>query len=179
MFLATDRTTIDTTLAETEIVEEHFHNVEYWFGSDVTYDGAVSPTSAGSRASMIPYTITSGNDDYGDWVPLLGSTDTPIKTGYTQYDAHRISLVGVETRQVTHRLQFVCGDTASDADACVVISDVSELIITPYDIKAQDRISHLIDTRSTAGDPFWCRSWVAGMNGDNLQLFLGIHEYEE
>ena len=84
----TKAATIDEILEEAEYTEHHLHNREKWFG-----DAAV-PVGEDHVADRVGGTTTSfqlvaGNNDFGQWVQVLGANDTPVEAGKTLFDAHR------------------------------------------------------------------------------------------
>ena len=65
-------------------IERHFHSYERW------YEAAASPSGETHIADRIgsgsgAFQIDAGNDDWGLWVQVLGSSDTPADTGKVKY----------------------------------------------------------------------------------------------
>lgn len=169
-----DETTL--TLAETEILEKHHHNFEYWFGLHPSFQEGVD---CGSRDSMNPYIMTSGNDDYGDWLCILGSNDTPVIAGKTRYDPHRAIYFDADQKETVHRIQVVAAANTTAADAAAAAGQVCDAITIPATNKSVGLPTPSVCPRPVASTPLWARVWVDSQTAKEYKFFLGIHEYDE
>ena len=100
---------IDTIYEEVIEIEEHFHTREKWFGL------AAVPVGETHRADRVggataPFVLTAGNSDFGNWLQILGSSDTPVITAKIKFDAHRVQIVDAERKNAIHVLQLAFGD---------------------------------------------------------------------
>ena len=155
-------------LAEIVIVERHLHppSGERWLG-----DGASSMT-------MTAYTTIAGTDDWGDWLPILTGSDTPIVPAMTFFDLHHVVVSSVDTAAIT-RLQI--GWDATAAGNIVSGNQFSEILFFPTGIGANVAAAptDIRMPRLPAGMLVWARVWVNGEDGAGVDLFVGIHEYAE
>lgn len=157
---------------EIQEVERHLHNRERWFGVAASPSGEVN---VGDSDSMTPFQVISGNDQFGAWLQLLGSGDTPSITGMTLFDPHEMLITDVQRASTIHRLQFAWG--ASGASALAAGMYTEEM----FKPQAAAFISVAIDMhakRQLATTKVWARSWADSQVSGTVDLFLGIHEYE-
>ena len=91
--------TADSLAYRVHELERHFHNTEKWFGMALV---PVGETHVADRMSVSnsPFTLTAGNDDFGSWVQLLGSEDTPVIAGAVKFDAHNVLIVTTNSTNV-------------------------------------------------------------------------------
>lgn len=156
-------------------LERHFHNAEKWFGAATTPSGE---THVGDRLAggISPYALLSGNDDFGAWVQLLGSSDTPVTSGAAKFDAHRLLVTGTDSTS-TFIAQIISGESA-DFAAKLAAENFSE---TPY-ISATNLndsgIEEVMVRRVDAGTKVWARVCCVGENAKTINVYFGIHEYE-
>ena len=154
---------VDTIEDETIEIEKHLHNVERWVGagSDVT--------------TMTAITITAGNDTWGSWVTVLGAGTTPVIAGKTKFDFNRYLVVDVDTAAI-HRIQIGWGATGD----IVSSNQYTEIALIPTGIGANVSAcpGNILMPRVTAGVVVSARAWVSGANGDTIEVFFGLHEYD-
>ena len=151
-------------------IERHVHNKERWFGA------AASPSGESHVAddnSMTPFVMTSGNDGFGAWLQILGSNDTPNRSGMERFDVHRLLITDVGTNRIITRIQIAAGSSGPNALAA---GEYTEIMVTPEQNAKQEPVS-MIDFRSVAGTKVWARCWVNGQNNRDIEFFIGIHEY--
>lgn len=155
-------------------VERHFHSYEHWFGLAAVPDGEVH------RADHIGDTTTAfqmdgGNDTWGAWLQILGSSDTPHVAAMPYYDLHRLSFTSVERANAVHFLQVGFG-----ASGAAALSDdtITELVFKPQTVQGAETIIEIRTLREDAGTKAWIRQWVVGQNTGTTDFFFGLHEYE-
>lgn len=156
-------------------VERHLHNMEKWFGAAVT---PVGETHVADRMAggVSPFTVTAGNDDFGAWVQVLGSDDTPVTTGAVKFDAHRI-LVTATNSTNPFIIQVVSGESA-DIAAKLAAEQYSE---SPYISATNNNDSGIEDImvrRTDVSEKMWIRAACIGSSGSTISLYFGVHEYE-
>ena len=165
----------DQSLLTDQIEEhdEHFHNREYWFGKSADQSG----NNWGTRASLTPYQAISGDDDWGgdanDEAKVIGSDDTPVRTGATKYDLRRIQVVGASSTTV-YLLRIIHGTgTMAEAEAagqyteCAFFRQAPPIRGDPVD---------LIQEKIAVGRKTWIRAKNA-TNNATIDFLVGIHEY--
>ena len=153
-------------------IEIHLHSWERWFETAASADGEVHVADNIGNGSGA-FQIDAGNDDWGAWVQLIGSSDTPDETGSDYYDLHRIDIEATE-RNETYFFQF--GFDASGVDA-LTNGNYTEVVIHPVSNQA-DSIPVIVQTpRIAAGTKAWVRCKCPGQNTATLDFYIGLHEY--
>lgn len=153
--------------------ERHFHSYERWF------ELAAVPNAEVHRADAIgtgagAFQIDAGNDAYGSWVQVLGSSDTPVGTGNTHYDVHRIEVEATE-RAFTYVIQIAFG--ASGA-AALTAGTYTEAPFTPANNLIDSGPLIVQSRRQTVGTKAWARCICPGQNTATADFYIGLHEYE-
>lgn len=98
---------VENSLAyRTHEIERHAHHYERWFEKASVPSGEVHVadrlcTGAGA------FQADAGNDDWGAWVQILGSNDTPEIPGSVFFDIHRMSIVAQERNNAQYCVQIV------------------------------------------------------------------------
>ena len=153
-------------------IERHFHSGARWFESATTPDGTVHVADRIGSGDG-PIRIDAGDDDWGVWVQVLGSTDTPTKVGNAYFDPHQIIIHDVEKAE-TYFVQFARGATG---DAGVTAGTYTEVV---YDAaNTRNTAIIIVQTgRAPAGALIWARCKITGANTGWLDFYLGLHEYE-
>ena len=153
--------------------ERHFHSFERWF------ELAAVPAAETHRADRIgggngPFVIDAGNDDWGAWVQILGSADTPAEAGMVKFDLHRIEISATE-RNFTYFIQIGIG--ASGA-AALSAETFTEAVFQPASNQVDSGPVVIQTRRADAGTKAWARCMCPGQNTATMSLYFGIHEYQ-
>lgn len=154
--------------------DQHHHNIEYWFGKKAVQ----TATDWADRASLTPFRAISGNNDWGadpnDEAQVLGSDDTPVGVGATEFDIRRIQVLDVSNAGV-FLLRIVWGTgTMADAIAAGQFTELSSLQVSSPN--GQAKPADDIIPRLAVGT----KVWVQAKNGtDNawIDFLVGVHEY--
>ncbi len=158
-----------------EILELHLHNYERWFGAAAVPNAELHVADS-VLTTKVPFVVDAGNDDWGAWIQILGSSDTPAIAGNAKYDAHRINFVTHETNNSTQAVQVAVGASGAAALSAGTYTEFpvrtggGNTFIGPIDV-----LMGLMD----AGTKMWIRNWAHGVNTSTLSFFFGIHEYVE
>ncbi len=147
-------------------INSHLHNREIWFGAAAVPTG----THKGDIDTMAFYQSTAGNNQYGSWLQLLGSDDTPVQAGFVEFDGHRMLVtVGASATNTLHKVQLAKGASGSQQ----LLTEVEFILTSGTAAIPVDIIFPHVD----AGENLWVRHWANGKNGTTMDLKLGIHEY--
>jgi len=153
-------------------IERHFHSSGRWFEKATTPNGTIHVADRiGVGAG--PIRIDAANNDWGAWVQVLGSTDTPIKVGNAYFDPHQVVIDDVE-RANAYFVQFARGDTG---DAGFTAGNYTEFV---YDAASNKdtAIIHVQTGRAPAGSLLWARCKITGVDTGWMDFYFGLHEYE-
>ena len=154
-------------------IERHLHSFESWFETAATPSGEVHVADrigGGSGA----FQIDAGNDDWGGWVQLLGSSDTPARTGGAKYDLHRVAFAGAE-RNAPYFFQLVFG---ASGDAGLAAGESIEAVFVPLSNQIDSAPVDIQSRRKDANTKAWARCKCPGQDTATLDFYFGLHEYE-
>ena len=151
----------------------HFHSYERWFGA------AASPNGETHVADRINKDITAfqadaGNDDWGNWLQILGSEDTPAVAGKAEFDLHRIYIKAVE-RTSLHLIQIGLGTSGA---AALSANTYTEFVYTPASVTAEETPLDIQIDDVDAGTKVWIRICVPDSDTGTMDFYIGIHEYD-
>lgn len=158
---------------ETEVVEHHFHNRERWYGKSADQAG-----NNWMAANLTPFRAISGNDAWGadanDEALLVGSADTPIRSGMKTFDMRQIfvSAVSVTT---SCRIRIIWG-TGTMA-AAISAGQWSEVMLAFFTAAGRSGPVPILMPRTPVGTKIWGQFWSA-TNNATLDFFIGVHEYD-
>lgn len=159
-----------------EEIEKHDHNNEKWFGL------AGTPAAETHRADRItllpePFQADAGNDTWGSWLQIIGSSDTPVVAGQAKYDFNKIIIASHERNNAIYAVQIASGESAGLA-AKITAEDFTEtMFISPSAPGGQNEPLTLIDHRESAGVKEWVRIWCKGQDTGTLDFYISLHEY--
>lgn len=165
--------TSDSLAYRVNEIERHFHNYERWFGL------AAIPDAEVHRADSItdnpsPFVMDAGNDTWGAWLQVLGSSDTPAIAGSAKYDFHKMDIITVERANATHFIQVAVG--ASGA-AALAAGTYTEFVFRPQSVQGRAAPIPFLDRRMDVGTKAWTRVLSKGQNTGTVEFYLGLHEY--
>jgi len=153
-------------------IERHFHSAGSWFEKATTPSGETHVAdSIGDGAGA--FQLDAGNDDWGTWVQILGSSDTPARTGRLYFDPHEILIESTE-RIATYFIQFARGDSGA---AGLAAGTYTELVIGS-DTNRFKGITRVQTGRAPVGAKLWARCMCPTQDTATLDFYIGLHEYE-
>lgn len=162
-------------LAEVNVIDDHFHNRERWFGKLAVQ----TATDWGDPASLALYRAISGNGVYGtdlnDEAQVLGADDTPAQAGMTLFDIRRILVVAVSS--TTAYVCRVVWGTGTLANA-VIAGQYTEFAVIAAAVGPLGRGSpmEVIMPRLAIDTKTWLQCKNATDNA-TIDFLVGIHEY--
>lgn len=167
----------ESTQRHTKDTEHHLHTRERWFGKSADQSG-----NNWGADTLTPFRCISGNGVYGtdtdDEAKLIGSDDTPIVAGKTQFDFHRMLVVGVSV-DTEFKLRLIWG-TGTMADA-ITADQYSENMVKFDSLNPQLSAGIPIDVlmdKISSGMKVWAQCKNA-TNNATLDFYIGLHEYDE
>lgn len=164
----------DSLSYKVEEIERHFHNREFWFGVAAT-PAAETHVADIMSGTIQPFQLTAGDNTWGNWVQVLGSSDTPIASG-VKFDAHRFMVTTTNSTN-PYVLQIVAGESAGIAAKLTA----KEYSLFPYVSSSNNNDSGVEDVmtvRVLSTTKIWARCACVGGNGTTISFYFGIHEYE-
>jgi len=153
-------------------VEYHFHHYSRWF------ELASVPAAETHRADAAglgggSFQIDAGNNTWGSWVQILGSSDTPIATDGVYYDLHEILVTATE-KNFLYVVQIGFG--ASGA-AALTAGDYMEEVFIPAAAFVDSGPVGVHSIRIAAGTKAWARCLCDGQDTGTFNFIFGLHEY--
>ena len=154
-------------------IERHLHSNERWFGA------AASPSGETHVADRIgqgisSFQIDAGNNDWGSWLQILGSADTPADPGNVFMDFHKILITNSERNQ-TYFVQISAGATGA---AGLTALTYTEVVFQPLSNQIDSAPIVIQSRRFAVGTKVWVRCLCPGQNTATLNFYDAIHEYE-
>lgn len=171
-------TTGTISTRDAHIVEEHHHGRERWLGK------LASQTATDWADDVLtPFVAISGANAYGadanDEAQVLGTADTPIRSGMIFFDFHRILIVSVD-HGTPYKLRIVWG-TGTMADA-ITAGQTSEFMVQFDNVNPQLSAGiplYMQMPRLRSGiDKVWLQAWNATDNSE-IDFLIGLHEYDD
>jgi hypothetical protein len=153
--------------------ERHLHSNERWYGAAVTPSGE---THVADRigVGVVAFQIDAGNNNWGSWLQVLGSSDTPADAGGLYFDGHRIQISAAE-RTAVYFIQFSAAETAA---AGLTALTYTEFVYKPASVQGKPAPIVIQTRRAAAGTKLWARCMCPLQNTATLDFFFGVHEYE-
>jgi hypothetical protein len=156
------------------VLGRHFHSWERWMAAAAV---PVGETHVADRISdsQTPFQIDGGNDAWGAWTQILGSTDLPVIVGREYFDPHEMLVVDIQRNNVIHMIQIAFGETGA---AALAAGDYTELVMKSSGVSTEAFPIRLQTRRKSVETKVWARVWAVGQVSGTLDFFYGIHEYE-
>lgn len=156
-----------------EEIERHFHSYESWYGAAVTPSGETHVADRIGQG-VTTFQIDAGNNDWGQWVQVLGSNDTPARTGEVKFDFHRLAITATERNEV-YFVQIALGDSGA---AALAAGDYTEATFKPVSNQIDSGPVAVQSRRKNAGTKVWARCLCPGQNTATMNFYIGLHGYE-
>jgi hypothetical protein len=158
-------------LINAQTVQDHVHNLNVAFGV------AAIPTAThfADIERLTPFLVTSGNGTFGAVTNVLGSGDTPVRSGMLFFDAHEIHITAVSVAS-QWILRFIFGtatQTEAQAEAAMQYTNViiQQATVTGFSFPQEARLYKI---------PSGSQLWMKGENATNAATFnflFQLHEY--
>lgn len=158
---------------EVETVENHHHTRERWMAAAAVASGETHVADS-INDNQTPFRADGGNDTWGAWVQVLGSTDTPVIATMVKFDLHRILIVSHERNNSVHLFQIAFGDSGA---AALIAETYTEIVVSTGGGNTEVGPVEIINKRRDVGIKTWVRVWAVGQNTGTLDFLLGLHEY--
>lgn len=171
-------------LAETEVVEKHFHGGSRWFGA--TGAGGVAP---GLQTSLLPFKAVSNAvaSTFGTAILILDGTEDFIKSEGTPlyFDPHELFVVNVEESNAIWKVRFAnsqwtgTADTYANMAAAVAAKKYTDMVIKVDDTKSDAAAIMFMSGRIRVGSKLWCQVMKNTADAKYFHFILGCHTYQE
>ncbi len=168
--------------------EHHFHNGDFGFGVAASPSGEthiadrVGTGAAGAEAA--PFVLDAGNDDWGSWTQVMGSSDTPVTEASTatHYDMNEMTVVATEDDDQRYMWQMVVqedapaddpqdGDKATEGEFYIHAAALFGNPVLPTRIFRCYRVA--------TGTKAWMRLRAPNQNTSTASFYLYMHPYTD
>lgn len=158
----------------THEIERHFHSYERWFEAAGTPNGEVHVADRICEGGGV-FQVNAGNNDWGSWLQILGSSDTPEIAGSIFYDMRRMVFLEHQRNNAQYCIQVGFGDSGA---AALSAGTVTEIVIRSGAGTSESPPEDMRSRRQAIGTKAWIRTQISGQNLGTLDFVFGIHEYE-
>jgi len=151
----------------------HFININYnkWYGLAVTPDAELHRADRMADAIQ-PFTLLTGSKTFGNWVQILGSSDTPLVQDRKLFNLNEFLVTSTDSA-VAFIIQIVTGESA-DISAKIASETFDEF---PY-IASGDEIIELKRLKIAAGTKVWCRACCMNESAKSISFYFGLQEFD-
>lgn len=154
-------------------IERHLHSYERWMELAGTPAAETHRADAAGTGAGV-FQIDAGNDTWGAWLQILGSSDTPVDGTAAKFDLHRILVTATE-RNAIYVLQIGFGATGA---ASLTADSYIEAAFIPASNAVDSGPVEIQSRRVAAGTKGWARCICPGQDTATLDFMIGLHEYE-
>jgi hypothetical protein len=153
-----------------EFIDDHFHNYEEVYG----LAAAPSASHFGDRETLTPYEIISGVGVFGAEVGLIGTADTPFRTGSIFYDIRRISVqdVSVATAFI---LRILWKTPAQTVAQDITAKQYTDTVIQQLTANGNNKPQDVFNVRVPVG--YASYAMIKNAAAANTHIFILVHEY--
>lgn len=167
-------TKIDIIQALADEIKNDIHSNIKYFGS------AGTPAAETHRADRItlkpdPFIPDAGNDTWGSWSQVLGSSDTPVVGGNTKFNLKKILIIDHEHNTQDYFIQIASGESAGLAGK-LASEDFTETGQLVGDFSGDTMPLDVQSPSYNSGDKIWVRICAPLQNTSELSFYIGIHE---
>jgi hypothetical protein len=154
-------------------LSEHWHNNQRVFG----LRDPQTATLWADPATLLPYTVTSGNDTWGTAIQVIGTGDLPLQDNKLTFDAGKLYVDGAG-EDSPYRIRLIYGpDNSGDA---IARGDYTESIfkfdsLAPT-FTAANPVFILMPILRSGVIKVWAQTWNA-TDAATLNFFVEFHEY--
>ena len=153
-------------------IQRRLSHCERWFGVAATPSGETHVADA-IGPGVVAFTIDAGNNNWGSWVQVVGSSDTPRSTGNTHFTVHEIQCTANE-RNTDYFFQLAGGDSGA---AGLAADYYGEKVLTFGGVN-EEKFFFIETLTCPVGTKVWARCMCPGQNTATMSFFIGTHEYE-
>jgi hypothetical protein len=170
--------TADSLAYKVQEMERHAHSDESWFGLAVAPDAELHVADR-IGTTIAPFVLDggagAGTGSWGAWVQVLGSSDTPARTGDVKYDFHKLLVVAAERANTAYFIQVGFGTSGAQA-----LADGTYTEFAYWAGAAVSRAAPLVFQcrRHAVGTKAWARTWAVGSDTGTISVLWGLHSYE-
>jgi hypothetical protein len=155
-------------------IERHLHSYEKWFARAAVPSGE---THVADRigTGTAAFQVDGGNNTWGAWVQIVGSSDTPVQAAAAYFDLHRMMITDIENDGAVHFVQIAFGESGA---AALTAGNYTEFVFKSQAVNTEETPVSIQTRRAAARTKCWARVWSVGQNTGTMDFYIGFHEYE-
>lgn len=151
----------------------HFHNYERWLVKASVPNGEIHVADQ-MLVSSTAFQANGGNNTWGAWIQIIGSSDMPIQVGMLKFDMHRFLITAYERFSTIYKIQIAVGTSGAAALAAGTYTEFPIITLTGIATLAP---FELMNKGISPGEKVWVRVWAVGQISGTLDFYIGLHEY--
>ncbi len=148
----------------------HDHNEEEWFGKSADQSG----NNWATELSLTAFQGTSGDGALGTAIKVLGSADTPVRTGKRFFDLHRL-FITASSATTLYYVRLIWG-TGSDANVEEAAGRYTDFAYMKESAAGRGSPADVRMPPLKKGTKVWAKVKNT-TNLATLDFFFGLHEY--
>jgi hypothetical protein len=149
----------------------HDHNTERWLGKSADQSGDDWAVEAG----LTVFQAASGNGVFGTAIKVIGPDDTPLQSGYDEFDLHSMLVVD-SSSQTAYVIRFIFG-TGNDAEVEEAAGRYSDVMYIKESAAGRGSPIDLKMPPHASGTKHWVKIKNV-TNSATLDFYVGLHEYQ-
>jgi hypothetical protein len=150
-------------------------NNEKWYGLATTPNAELHV--ADRMADEIqPFALLTGSKTFGNWVQILGSSDTPLVVGKVKFNINKI-LVTTTDSTTAFIVQIITGETA-DIAAKIATENFFEFPYIAATNANDGGITEIEIPQITSGKKVWARACCLNESAKTINFYFSLKEYE-
>jgi hypothetical protein len=172
--------TADSLAYHAHVTRRAVNHYERWFAKAASASPETHVADNVGNTGTAAFQIDGGagaGGSWGDWVQILGSSDTPIagEATYAKYNLQKIFISDTQEDNSVYFVQFGFGTSGA---AALLAGTYSELVYKSSGTGAEEVVYMIRARRQAAGTKAWARAWCVGKNTGTMDFYLSIIQYE-
>lgn len=140
-------------------------------GKAITPNGEIH-VADGLDTCLTGFEINAGDNTWGEWVQILGSSDTPITVGMSKFAIHRIQTIENQRGQ-DYYWQLAFGESGAAGKAAGEwLEDV-----LPFKIVNEARVFNVKNQPYAVGTKVWARCRCPGQTSGTMKFYFSLTEF--
>jgi hypothetical protein len=168
---------IDSLAYHIGVTRRAVNHYERWFAKAAAANGEIHVADTIGNTGTAALQIDAGNNTWGAWVQILGSSDTPVagEATYVRFNLHKIFITATEQDNSVYFVQFGFGTSGA---AALSAGTYSELVYKASANNTEEIAYEIRARRQAAGTKAWARCWCVGSNTATMDFFFSVIQYE-
>jgi hypothetical protein len=150
-------------------------NNDKWYGVAATPNAEIHVADR-MVDEIQPFALLTGSKTFGNWVQILGSSDTPLIVGKVKYSISK-ALITTTDSTTAFIIQIVTGESA-DIAAKIVTENFYEFPHVAATNANDGGIIEIGTPNIVSGKKVWARACCLNESAKTINLYFAIKEFE-